>query len=142
MIIKLLINKLHFFIESYQLQRDALQTTGCGKIFEDQISGTKAERLGIQAALHFARPGDALVIWRLDRLSRSLKDLIEMVKHLESKGIGLKSLQESANTSFIIGKTTGLCPVVLFLLDIDFCSQFASSHQSCAARGYDLYLIA
>ncbi|HBD3306814.1 TPA: recombinase family protein, partial [Escherichia coli] len=85
--------------QNLDLQRDALQATGCGKIFEDQISGAKAERPGIQAALHFARPGDTLVIWRLDRLSRSLKDLIEMVKHLESKGIGLKSLQESIDTT-------------------------------------------
>lgn len=85
--------------QNLNLQRDALQATGCGKIFEDQISGAKAERPGIQAALHFARPGDTLVIWRLDRLSRSLKDLIEMVKHLESKGIGLKSLQESIDTT-------------------------------------------
>lgn len=85
--------------QNLDLQRDALQATGCGKIFEDQINGAKAERPGIQAALHFARPGDTLVIWRLDRLSRSLKDLIEMVKHLESKGIGLKSLQESIDTT-------------------------------------------
>ena len=85
--------------QNLDLQRDALQATGCGKIFEDQISGAKAERPGIQAALHFARPGDTLVIWRLDRLSRFLKDLIEMVKHLESKGIGLKSLQESIDTT-------------------------------------------
>lgn len=55
------------------------------------LNGAKAERPGIQAALHFARPGDTLVIWLLDRLSRSLKDLIEMVKHLESKGIGFRS---------------------------------------------------
>ncbi|HEP0304336.1 TPA: recombinase family protein [Providencia rettgeri] len=85
--------------QNLDLQRDALQTAGCGKIFEDQISGAKAERPGLQAALHFARSGDTLVIWRLDRLSRSLKDLIEMVKHLESNGIGLKSLQESIDTT-------------------------------------------
>lgn len=85
--------------QNLDLQRDALQTAGCGKTFEDQISGAKAERPELQAALHFARPGDTLVICRLDRLSRSLKDLIEMVKHLESNGIGLKSIQESIDTA-------------------------------------------
>lgn len=54
--------------QNLDLQRDALQTAGCGKIFEDQISGAKAERPGIQAALNFARSGDTLVIWRLDRV--------------------------------------------------------------------------
>ncbi|RZN52418.1 recombinase family protein [Escherichia sp. E13S3] len=85
--------------QNLNLQRDALQVAGCEKIFEDQISGAKAERPGLQDVLAFARPGDTLVIWRLDRLSRSLKDLIEMVKLLESKNIGLKSLQESIDTT-------------------------------------------
>lgn len=85
--------------QNLNLQRDALQLAGCEKIFEDQISGAKAERPGLHAVLQFARPGDTLVIWRLDRLSRSLKDLIEMVKALESNGIGLKSLQESIDTT-------------------------------------------
>lgn len=68
--------------QNLNLQRDALQLAGCEKIFEDQISGAKAERPGLHAVLQFVRPGDTLVIWRLDRLSRSLKDLIEMVKAL------------------------------------------------------------
>lgn len=85
--------------QNLNLQRDALRLADCEKIFEDQISGAKAERPGLQAILQFARPGDTLVIWRLDRLSRSLKDLIEMVKLLESKRIGLKSLQESIDTA-------------------------------------------
>lgn len=85
--------------QNLNLQRDALQLAGCEKIFEDQISGAKAERPGLHAVLQFVRPGDTLVIWRLDRLSRSLKDLIEMVKVLESNSIGLKSLQESIDTT-------------------------------------------
>lgn len=85
--------------QNMDLQRDALQAAGCGKIFEDQISGSKTERPGLQAVLQFARPGDTLVIWRLDRLSRSLRDLIEMFKLLESNSIGLKSLQESIDTT-------------------------------------------
>lgn len=85
--------------QNLNLQRDALQLAGCEKIFEDQISGAKAERPGLHAVLQFVRTGDTLVIWRLDRLSRTLKDLIEMVKLLESNGIGLKSLQESIDTT-------------------------------------------
>ena len=73
-------------------QKDALSGTGCERILEDHLSGAKTERPGLKAALDYARPGDVLVFWRLDRLSRSLKDLIEMVTLLESKGIGLKSL--------------------------------------------------
>ncbi|MCU7816692.1 MAG: recombinase family protein [Candidatus Thiodiazotropha sp. (ex Rostrolucina anterorostrata)] len=76
----------------------------CKQIFEDQFSGTKAERPGLQKALQYARAGDNLVVWRLDRLSRSLKDLIEMVTLLEGKGIGLKSLQEVIDTQTSGGK--------------------------------------
>ncbi|EHW9406462.1 recombinase family protein [Salmonella enterica] len=85
--------------QNLNLQRDALKLAGCTKIFEDQISGAKAERPGLHAVLQFIRPGDTLVVWRLDRLSRSLKDLIEMVRQLESNSIGLKSLQESIDTT-------------------------------------------
>ncbi|UIA90111.1 recombinase family protein [Erwinia tracheiphila] len=85
--------------QNLNLQRDALQLAGCEKIFEDQISGAKAERQGLHAVLQFVRTRDTLVIWRRDRLSRSLKDLIEMVKLLESNSIGLKSLQESIDTT-------------------------------------------
>ncbi|HID7510851.1 TPA: recombinase family protein [Enterobacter hormaechei] len=85
--------------QNLNLQREALQMAGCEKIFEDQISGAKAERPGLHAGLQFVRTGDTLVIWRLVRLSRTLKDLIEMVKLIESNGIGLKRLQESIDTN-------------------------------------------
>tara|TARA_R110001583_G_scaffold186189_2_gene346820 strand:+ start:11902 stop:12600 length:699 start_codon:yes stop_codon:yes gene_type:complete len=71
---------------------------------KDHISGAKAERPGLQEVLNYARAGDTIVVWRLDRLSRSLKDLIEMVTLLESKDIGLKSLQEAIDTSSSSGK--------------------------------------
>ena len=85
--------------QNLNLQRDSLNQAGCEQIFEDKISGAKAERPGLHQTLQYARAGDAIVIWRLDRLSRSLKDLIEMVTLLKSKGIGLKSLQEAIDTS-------------------------------------------
>lgn len=90
--------------QNLHLQRDALDQAGCEQIFEDQFSGAKAERPGLQQVLQYARSGDTIVVWRLDRLSRSLKDLIEMVTLLESKGIGLRSLQEVIDTSSSSGK--------------------------------------
>lgn len=71
--------------QNLNLQRDALDQAGCEQIFKDQLSGAKAERPGLHQALQYARTGDTIVVWRLDRLSRSLKDLIEMVTLLESK---------------------------------------------------------
>ena len=90
--------------QNLDLQRDALTQAGCEKILEDHQSGAKAERPGLKSALEYAREGDTLVVWRLDRLGRSLKDLIEMVNQLEARGVGLKSLHESLDTSSSSGK--------------------------------------
>ncbi|EQC1412964.1 recombinase family protein [Providencia rettgeri] len=90
--------------QSLDLQRDALRLIGCEQIFEDHLSGAKVERPGLNQILQYVRAGDNIVVWRLDRLSRSLKDLIEMVTLLESRQIGLKSLQESIDTSSSSGK--------------------------------------
>ncbi|KTD40125.1 recombinase family protein [Legionella parisiensis] len=90
--------------QNLNLQHDALENAGCQRIFDDQITGSKIQRPGLEAALEFAREGDVFVVWRLDRLSRSLKDLIEMVALLDSKRIGLRSLQESIDTSSSSGK--------------------------------------
>lgn len=90
--------------QNLNLQHDALKNSGCERIFNDQITGSKIQRPGLEAALEFARKGDVFVVWRLDRLSRSLKDLIEMVALLDSKKIGLRSLHESIDTSSSSGK--------------------------------------
>ena len=90
--------------QNLNLQNDALTAAGCEEIFEDHISGIKSDRSGLKAAIKHLRKNDILVVWRLDRLSRSLKDLIEMVAYLESKNIGLKSLQESIDTTSTSGK--------------------------------------
>ena len=81
--------------QNLSLQKDALKHTGCAKIFQDQVSGAKKERLGLQAATEYVREGDTLVVWRLNRLGRSLKHLIETVTTLEERGVGYQSLQES-----------------------------------------------
>ena len=90
--------------QNFALQHDALQAAGCTKIFSDKISGAKADRPGLKKALDFARAGDTLVVWRLDRLGRSLKDLIALVEELETGKIGFRSLQESIDTTTSGGK--------------------------------------
>ena len=90
--------------QSLSLQIDALEGAGCERIFKDQVSGSIKDRPSLEQALHFAREGDTLVIWRLDRLSRSLRDLIDAVTHLESRNVQLKSLHESIDTSSSSGK--------------------------------------
>jgi DNA invertase Pin-like site-specific DNA recombinase len=85
--------------QNLHLQRDALAAGGCEKVFEDKASGAKADRPGLTAAIEFARRGDLLVIWRLDRLGRSLKDLIRLAELLDGRGVGLRSLTDSIDTS-------------------------------------------
>ena len=85
--------------QNVALQTDELKKVGCEKIFRDKVSGAKTERPGLQEALDFLRKGDSLVVWRLDRLGRSLKHLLETVSLLEERGIGFRSLQESIDTT-------------------------------------------
>lgn len=85
--------------QNLSLQLDALKQAGCEEIYQDQVSGAKAERSGLRDALAYLRQGDTLVVWRLDRLGRSLKHLIETVTMLEERGIGLQSLQEAIDTT-------------------------------------------
>jgi DNA invertase Pin-like site-specific DNA recombinase len=81
------------------LQLDALAAAGCSKVFGDRASGAKTDRTGLQAALSYVRDGDVLVVWRLDRLGRSLPHLIETVASLEEQGIGFRSLTELIDTT-------------------------------------------
>lgn len=84
----------------FALQEDALKKAGCKRIFFDKISGYKAKRPGLEEALTYLRDNeDVLVVWRLDRLGRSLAHLIEMMRRLEERGIGFQSLQESIDTN-------------------------------------------
>ena len=90
--------------QKLELQRDALKEAQCERVFEDKASGAKAARPGLTEALAFMRPGDTLVIWKLSRLGRSLKQLIETVQTMQDKGIELKSLNESIDTRTPTGK--------------------------------------
>ena len=89
--------------QTLDLQRDALQDAGCERIFEDKAGGT-VERQGLRAALDHVRAGDTLVVWRLDRLGRSLKDLIARAESLRTQGVGLRSLKESIDTDSSAGQ--------------------------------------
>jgi DNA invertase Pin-like site-specific DNA recombinase len=90
--------------QNSNLQVDALKKAGCEKIYQDKISGAKKERPGLDKALEHLREGDTLVVWRLDRLGRSLKDLIQRVQELQDRGIGFLSLQENIDTTTSGGK--------------------------------------
>lgn len=81
------------------LQTDALRKAGCERIFDDTVSGAKSERPGLASALAYLRDGDVLVVWRLDRLGRSLPHLIEVIGTLEARGVGFRSLSESIDTT-------------------------------------------
>jgi DNA invertase Pin-like site-specific DNA recombinase len=88
------------------LQRDALEAAGCEKVFFDQVSGTVAQRPGLEKIKELLRKGDTLVVWRLDRLGRSLRDLIEWVRYLDEQGVGLQSLHEAIDTTTPTGRLT------------------------------------
>ena len=90
--------------QNLDLQKDALQSAGCEKIFVDEVSGAVAARPGLQQTMDTLRTGDVLVVWRLDRLGRSLRDLIELVRQLEEWKVGFRSLQESMDSSSSGGK--------------------------------------
>src|SRR5215468_450147 len=90
--------------QTLNLQKDALEKIGCSKIFTDTASGAKAERQGLQEALDYVREGDTLVVWRLDRLGRSLKHLIETITKLNNRNIGFKSITENIDTTTSGGK--------------------------------------
>src|SRR3954449_6041912 len=92
------------FDQHLDLQKDALSRAGCEKIFTDTMSGAKAERPGLVQALTFMRSGDVLVVWKLDRLGRSLKNLIDVVTELDTLGIGFRSVTESIDTTTSGGK--------------------------------------
>src|SRR3954447_17664228 len=90
--------------QTLDLQRDALTKAGCTKIFTDTASGAKSEREGLTEAISYVRAGDTLAVWKLDRLGRSLKDLITRITELETRKIGFRSLTEQIDTTTSGGK--------------------------------------
>jgi DNA invertase Pin-like site-specific DNA recombinase len=90
--------------QNLDLQLDALKQAGCERIFHDMISGAKAERPGLQDTLSHLRRDDTLVVWKLDRLGRTTKGLIDLVEYLKERGIGFKSLQDHIDTASPMGQ--------------------------------------
>ena len=85
--------------QNFALQQDALKEAGCEKIFIEQMSGAVTDRPALREALEYARSGDTLVVWKLDRLARSMKQLIETIEKLRLRGIGFRSLTEAIDTT-------------------------------------------
>ncbi len=81
------------------LQHDALTAAGCARIFSDHASGVRSDRPQLSVALDFLRPGDTLVVWKFDRLGRSLAHLIALTRESEDRGVGFRSLQEAIDTT-------------------------------------------
>jgi DNA invertase Pin-like site-specific DNA recombinase len=90
--------------QNLDLQLEALKKAGCKRTYNDQISGTRAERPGLAKALENLRKGDTLVVWKLDRLGRSVKQLVDLVNQLHQQGVQFKSLTDSIDTSTPSGR--------------------------------------
>lgn len=90
--------------QNLELQFDALNKSGCKKIFEDRVSGSRAERPGLNKLLEMLRDGDTFVVWKLDRLGRSVKNLVDLVGELHKKGVQFKSLTDAIDTGTPSGR--------------------------------------
>src|SRR3989304_5978122 len=90
--------------QNLDMQKDELKRAGCKRICTDVASGAKSERPGLNDALPYARESDTLVVWKLDRVGRSLGHLIETVRQLQARGIGFRSLHENIDTTTGTGK--------------------------------------
>lgn len=90
--------------QNLALQYDALTQAGCERIFEDKASGSRAERPGLHKAMEMLRAGDMLVVWKLDRLGRSVKQLVDMVESLQRQGVQFRSLTDAIDTSTASGR--------------------------------------
>ncbi|CTV44548.1 Resolvase domain-containing protein [Escherichia coli] len=90
--------------QSTELQRNALECAGCELIFEDKISGTKSDRPGLKKLLRTLSEGDTLVVWKLDRLGRSMRHLVILVEELRERGVNFRSLTDAIDTSTPMGR--------------------------------------
>jgi len=92
--------------QDLSLQIDALKDAGCTRIYQEQITGSKKERPELQKMLEQIREGDVIIIWKLDKLARSLKDLVSLVNEIQEKGAGLHSLNDHIDTTTPNGNLT------------------------------------
>lgn len=92
--------------QNLSLQMDALEKEGCKQIFQEKVSGAKSDRPELRKMIDQLREGDVIITWKLDRLGRSLRDLVNLVNEIQDKGAGLKSLHDSIDTTTPQGKLT------------------------------------
>jgi DNA invertase Pin-like site-specific DNA recombinase len=122
--------------QSLDLQLDALGKAGCEKIYQEKISGMKEDRPQLIELLNFAREGDILVVYKLDRLGRSTKRLIEWSEELQERGIELVSIRDSIDTTTAVGKAMFKMLAVLAEMERDLISERTRAGlESARARG-------
>lgn len=92
--------------QNLDLQMDALKKAGCERIFTDHISGSKSKRPGLDELKYLLRKGDQVVVWKLDRLGRSLRDLVDLINVFETKEVGFSSIEDKIDTSTPVGQFT------------------------------------
>lgn len=125
-------------LQNLDLQEDSLKSVGCDKIFTDKISGAKSKRPGLENTIEFAREGDTIVVWRLDRLGRNMQDLITIVNQLNERGISFYSIQE--NITLDKTSSTGQLMFHLFAAFAEFernliLERSEAGRQAARARG-------
>lgn len=122
--------------QNLSLQIDALKQEGCQLIFEEKASGAKADRPELRKMINQLREGDIIIIWKLDRFGRSLRDLVNLVKEIQNKGAELKSLNDAINTTTPQGKLTFHLFAALAEFERDIISERTKSGlESARARG-------
>ncbi|MBY0123615.1 recombinase family protein [Bacillus sp. S/N-304-OC-R1] len=122
--------------QSLDLQLDALEQVGCEKIYEEKMSGMKDDRPQLKQLIEYARAGDVLVVYKLDRLGRSTKRLIELSEELQERGIELVSIRDSIDTTTAVGKAMFKMLAVLAEMERDLISERTRAGlESARARG-------
>lgn len=122
--------------QSLNLQEDALKKAGCKKIYSEQVSGAKANRIKLNELMEHVREGDVIVVWKLDRLGRSLRDLVSLMSKFQEKGVGFKSLQDNIDTTTPMGKLNFHLFAALAEFERDIISERTKAGLSAArARG-------
>ena len=122
--------------QSLNLQKDALEKAGCRKIYSEQISGTKTDRANLDEMIEHVRQGDIIVVWKLDRLGRSLRDLINLISKFQDLGVEFKSLQDNIDTTTPTGKLTFHLFAALAEFERDIISERTKAGlESARARG-------
>lgn len=122
--------------QSLDLQLDALAKAGCEKIYQEKMSGMKDDRPQLNLLIEYAREGDVLVVYKLDRLGRSTKRLIELSEELQERGIELVSIRDSIDTTTAVGKAMFKMLAVLAEMERDLISERTKAGlESARARG-------